>query len=306
MAWSRRPRGSDADQTTSERLAAVDEQLARIEALLSEEVARNAQRERDLHDVLFAIRAREAENRERLFRLRATAEYAAVYEDPDPLVSILVPTYDRVSSLIERSLPSLLGQSHANIEVLVVGDGSPPRVAEAINGLGDRRIKYIHLDVRGPYLDDPRRTWHVKGTPGINAGLLTARGQWVCFFSDDDLLRPDAITTVLEEVRRGRHELCYGNVEWHKLDGGTTQVVGEFPPRQGGVGLQGALLHAGLAFIQQDLSDASLQIPNDWSMTLRLLRMGVRVGYVDQVLADYHQATHPYEDDAGAGDDATS
>ena len=305
MAWSRRPRGSDADQTTSERLAAVDEQLARIEALLSEEVARNAQRERDLHDVLFAIRAREAENRERLFRLRATAEYAAVYEDPDPLVSILVPTYDRVSSLLERSLPSLLGQSHANIEILVVGDGSPPHVAEAINGLDDPRVRYVHLDVRGPYPDDPGRAWFVKGTPGINAGLLTARGQWICFFSDDDLLRPDAITTVLGEVRRGRHELCYGNIKWHRWDG-TTQVVGEFPPRLSGQGLQGALLHAGLAFIQQDLSDSALRIPNDWSMTVRLLRMGVRVGYVDQVLADWHQAAHPYDGGADDGDDATA
>ena len=45
--------------------------------------------------------------------------------NPYPLVSIVIPTYTRVELLCGRAVPSCLNQTYANIEVVIVGDGSP-------------------------------------------------------------------------------------------------------------------------------------------------------------------------------------
>jgi hypothetical protein len=242
--------------------------------------------------VLGAIRANEATNRERLFAIRKTTAYGAAYAEPDPLVSVIVPTFDRVDLLLERSLPSLLGQSYANVEVIVVGDGSPGRVGDAIDDLADPRVRYVHLGINGPYPEDQIEAWHIKGSPGINAGLFEARGRWVSFFADDDALRPTAIATVLASAREHRYELCYGRTSCTWSDGRVTEL-GAFPPVVGHFQLQGALMNAELRFLQHELSDAEMLIPNDWSLVNRLHRLGGRIGFVDAVVADYFETPPP-------------
>jgi hypothetical protein len=240
-----------------------------------------------LRRILFDVRARTGENRERLFRLRETPEYARAYTEPNPLVSVLIPTYDRVDTLLGRALPSVLGQTHTNLEVLVLGDGSPPDVREAIATVGDPRVRYLHQTANGPYPEDQRDRWFVKGSPGINLGLLSARGSWVSFFADDDTLRDDAIETTLAAAREQRLEICYGKVRLHLSDG-RVEDLGAFPPALGGQGLQGAVMHAGLRFLQHELGDGDLGIPNDWSLMYRALLLGAHVGMVDEVLADWY------------------
>ena len=52
---------------------------------------------------------------------------------------------------MERAIPSALAQDHENIEVVVVGDAAPPETAAAIEELGEPRVVYENLAVRGPY-----------------------------------------------------------------------------------------------------------------------------------------------------------
>ena len=67
-------------------------------------------------------------------RQRETADYQAVFDKTDPLVSILIATYNRAALLRDRSLRSCLNQTYQNIEIIVVGDActddeDPPRPA---------------------------------------------------------------------------------------------------------------------------------------------------------------------------------
>lgn len=261
-------------------------EIAALAEALSVEQDRSHDRDQRLRRILFGIRAHDSINRERLHNLRQTAEYAAAFAEDCPLVSVLIPTHDRLASLTARSLPSVLAQTHENIEVLVIGDGAPTNLQVAMREHEDPRVRYIHLPVRGPYPDDPDALWHVKGSPGINAGLLTARGSWICFFADDDAMRPDAIRTMLEYVRSEQLEFAYGKTLLHWNDG-REEMIGSFPPTYGGQGLQGALLHSGLRFVQHDYTDADFETPNDWSFTHRLMRIGARIGFADTVLADW-------------------
>jgi glycosyltransferase involved in cell wall biosynthesis len=115
----------------------------------------------------------------RLHALRTDPRYGEAFTTPDPLVSVIIPTWNRLETLIERAIPSALGQTHPNIEVIVVGDASPPEIGAAIEALNEPRVVFHNLTIRGPYSDSRYGAWLASGTPGINAGVAMAHGLWI-------------------------------------------------------------------------------------------------------------------------------
>ena len=126
------------------RLDALNDRLERLDVGLASLEGRVAEQ---LQPMLRAILDEESQNRRRLFQLRSSPAYLEAYSDPDPLVSITVPTVGRIDALIDRSLPSLLSQSHTNLEVLVVGDATiKTHVARVLVKLGLRdRVQAVVL-----------------------------------------------------------------------------------------------------------------------------------------------------------------
>jgi hypothetical protein len=198
-----------------------------------------------------------------------------------------VPTYTNAEALRERSLPSVLSQTHENLEVIVVGDAAGPDVEEAVRTFDDPRIRWRNREVRGPYPERLDLLWMVCGVAPWNDALELAGGRWIAPFADDDALRPDAIASVLAEARRRRLELCYGALDMHERDGTVTRLGG-FPPALHVTGLQGSVFHGSLRFLQHQMTDALFGVPSDWSLVRRMLRIGVRIGFLDQVVSDYY------------------
>jgi hypothetical protein len=259
-----------------ERMAALRQEVAELRAAIA-----------DLREVLQLIYEEEPANRRRLYELRTAAEYERAYTEPAPLVSVVIPTYDRVHTLVERALPSALAQTYTNIEIVVVGDGAPVETAEAIAELRDERIAFSNLNRRGPYPEDPQDAWFVVGTPPFNEAVRRARGRWIAPLDDDDAFRPHHIARLLETARRDRLEVCCGVLEAHLPDGRRTPI-GAFPPRRNQFGLQATLYHSGLRFFELELADSLFRQPNDWGLCRRWLRVGVRMGFIDEVTADYY------------------
>jgi len=240
-----------------------------------------------LADMMQVVADDEPAARRRLLELRRSPEYRAAYEDPDPLVSVVITTYKSYETLRDVAIPSVLDGSHENVEVVVVGDCAPSETAEAIRQLGDPRVRYENLAIRGPYPDDPYRAWLVAGTPPYNAGVAAARGSWIAPLDDDDAFRPDHIERLLDDARGRRLELVYGRLQAH-LGDDRQQSYGEFPPQMGQFGMQGSLYHAGLRCFGLELSDAVFGLPGDWALLRRMMRAGVRIGMVDAVVTDYY------------------
>jgi hypothetical protein len=238
-------------------------------------------------NILQLIYDEEPENRRRLWRLRASPDYDNAFTESDPLVSVVIPTYNNFEALRERSLPSVLAQTHANLEIVVVGDQAPAETAEAIASLSDDRIRYHNLERRGPYSEDLHKLWLVGGTPPYNTAVRLARGSWVAYLSDDDSFRADHLDRLLSRARADRLELCYGLLVEHDRDGGQREI-GAFPPGPGQFGFQAAIYHAGLAdFLEFELADAEFGQAVDWGLCRRMLRAGVRVGMVPEPTTDY-------------------
>lgn len=94
-----------------------------------------------------------------------------------PFFSIIVPTYNR-EAFIGKTLRSIIAQSHANFEIIVVDDGSKDNTQQVVEGIGDPRIHY--------YLKD-------NGERGAarNYGIARAKGEYITFIDSDDVLYPN-------------------------------------------------------------------------------------------------------------------
>lgn len=101
-----------------------------------------------------------------------------------PLVSIIIPTYNR-AHLIGETLDSILAQTYTNWECIVVDDGSTDDT-EAL------MAKYIAKDDRFQYHHRP-----ADRLPGGNAarnyGFELSKGEFVQWFDDDDIMLSDKI-----------------------------------------------------------------------------------------------------------------
>jgi hypothetical protein len=238
-------------------------------------------------EILQLLRDDEPTSRRLLWQARDAAEYEAAYEEAEPLVSVLIPTYTNVRGLVELALPAILAQTYEHLEVVVVGDAASPDVEQAVRSVGDKRVRYANLTHRGPYPESPQKRWLVAGGPPANEALRLARGSWIGHMDDDDTSPPERIEVLLRAARHRRLEFCYGRVRQHLPDG-SEQILGEFPPRSHAVSLTCSLMHAGLSFIAAELGDSLFGIVGDWARVRRMMRIGARVGMIDDVVLDYY------------------
>jgi teichuronic acid biosynthesis glycosyltransferase TuaG len=105
------------------------------------------------------------------------------------LVSVVMPSYNSAPTLRE-SMESVLAQSHANLELLVVDDGSSDAsgdIAEEIAGR-DGRVRVVRSPRRG--VVDAR-----------NLATREARGRFIAFCDSDDLWTPDKLSRQLSFMR---------------------------------------------------------------------------------------------------------
>jgi glycosyltransferase involved in cell wall biosynthesis/GT2 family glycosyltransferase len=102
-------------------------------------------------------------------------------------VSVIIPTYNRPRFLGE-AVCSVLSQTEPSLEIIVVDDGSSETCRERIDCLRslDSRLSIFHF---------PQN----RGTAAArNFGLSQARGDFVLFLDDDDLLQPEVIKSNLD------------------------------------------------------------------------------------------------------------
>ncbi|NND61888.1 MAG: glycosyltransferase family 2 protein [Flavobacteriaceae bacterium] len=120
------------------------------------------------------------------------------------LVSIIIPTFNR-AHLLPKTLQSIIGQTYAEWECLVVDDGSNDSSKELIRRMSieDSRISWLERPID-----------RYKGANACrNFGLDNAKGELVIFFDSDDIMMP----TLLEEqvksmnVSKSNFSICQCN-----------------------------------------------------------------------------------------------
>lgn len=210
---------------------------------------------------------------------RAAEDYELAFTDPEPLVSIPIPTYHSPDTLCDRALASVLDQTYSNWEAIVVGDHCTDDTAERVRGIGDARISYHNLPVRERDPNDPWESWAVRGSVPRSTGIEMARGRWIAPLSHDDAWDPGHLSTMLAEARAQRAEVAYSRMRVVRAEDPSLPVirtVGAYPPKLGEWGWQSAIFHSGLRFLRYDRTCAFASEPNDWNLARRAWEAGVR------------------------------
>ena len=102
----------------------------------------------------------------------------------EPLVTVVIPTRRR-PGLVLRALRSVLAQTHAALDVIVVIDGPDPETVDALDSWRDDRVSVMQTEVSS------------GAGAARNFAATLARGTWIAFLDDDDEWLPDKITRQL-------------------------------------------------------------------------------------------------------------
>ncbi len=125
-----------------------------------------------------------------------------------PLVSVIIPVYNR-NEFIREAIESVLNQTYQNIEIIVVDDGSEIDIENQIKDfLSKGNIHFYRKPHAG--LSDTR-----------NYGIAKARGEYLVFLDDDDLLHPQMIEIALREAKESNAEIAlvgYRYFWYHNID----------------------------------------------------------------------------------------
>src|SRR5580658_1669327 len=113
---------------------------------------------------------------------------------PNPLVSVIIPVYDR-EHCVKRAIDSVLAQSFKDFEVVVVDDGSKDGSLQILKSYGDA----IHLICQK----------NAGAGAARNAAIRAARGRWIAFLDSDDEWRPDKLECQMRLVEKYGAGVCY-------------------------------------------------------------------------------------------------
>lgn len=214
--------------------------------------------------------------------------YGNYYSDPAeaPLVSVVIPTYDRGRLLVQRTLPSVFAQTYRNIEIIIVGDCCPDDTAELLTAVKDPRVRFVNLPKRTKYPDDPACRWFISGLIPLNRGMELARGKWIAYFDDDDIMTPGHIENLLRFAQKGNYEFVAGLYQEERE--GHKQIMGqkcaEYPEFGGH---ETILYRSYLRCIKYNINSwrKAYNRPQDIDRQLRLRKAGARMELLEEVVS---------------------
>lgn len=114
----------------------------------------------------------------------------------NPLISVVVPVYN-VEAFLDDCVESIISQTYANLEIILVDDGSTDSSAELCDKWmkSDSRVMVIHKTNGG--LSSAR-----------NAGIEIARGEYIGFIDSDDYIHPQMYECLLKLLNKSSRKMA--------------------------------------------------------------------------------------------------
>lgn len=113
----------------------------------------------------------------------------------EKLVTVVIPVYN-VEKYLNCCVDSVVQQTHKNLDIILVDDGSPDHCPQMCNEWAekDSRIRVIHKQNAGLGM-------------ARNTGIEHAKGQYICFFDSDDYIETDTIQKSLELAEKEQADI---------------------------------------------------------------------------------------------------
>lgn len=116
------------------------------------------------------------------------------YEKPD--VSLIIPAYN-AKDYIARSIDSALASDFQNLEIVIVNDGSTDDTQKIIDWYDKNYENIVSIQKENGGVADTR-----------NVGIEHAKGKYIAFMDNDDLIRPDMITSLYNSAEKNNCDVA--------------------------------------------------------------------------------------------------
>lgn len=128
-------------------------------------------------------------------------------------ISVIVAAYN-IEDYISACLESIIKQSHKNLEIIVVDDGSTDHTRHLIKEFAkqDARIKIIHQKNAG--LSAAR-----------NSGILASTADYLCFIDGDDTISPDYVSKLYSRLYHTHSDIAVCGYETISIDHSESHVT---------------------------------------------------------------------------------
>lgn len=135
--------------------------------------------------------------------------------DTRPLVSVILPVYQGEAS-IASVVASVLTQTYAHLELIVVDDGSTDATAQRLAAIDDPRLRVIHQANQGVAF-------------ARNNGVAQAQGEYIAFIDADDRWLPEKLAVELATVAAHGQPVCIVYSRYYGVDD-ADRVINLSPP----------------------------------------------------------------------------
>jgi glycosyltransferase involved in cell wall biosynthesis len=201
-----------------------------------------------------------------------------------PLVSVVIPVFNRGHSIL-HAIESVRAQTHENLEIIVVDDGSSDDTFAVVDA----------ARAQEPRLRTIRHASNAGAQAARNTGIDAAAGTWIAFLDSDDTYLPGSVEQRMAAAFRGNAAVVHSECLVQKVNG--TLEAFHTPPMRGDVRREilagpgptfpGMLIDANCLRAIGTL-DASVVAYQEWDTAIRLSAIA-RFGYVEEPTFVYEQ-----------------
>ncbi|CAM4109050.1 Glycosyltransferase involved in cell wall bisynthesis [Pedobacter westerhofensis] len=136
-----------------------------------------------------------------------------------PLISVIIPTYNYAHLLIE-TLQSVVQQTYANWECLIIDDGSADETPVVVRGFiqqySDFNFRYFRLENGGT-------------SKAKNAGISYSNGEFIQFLDADDLLSPHKLEIQVNLLENTKYALVFSKSRFFGIFGDKRLIMDKYP-----------------------------------------------------------------------------
>jgi peptidoglycan/xylan/chitin deacetylase (PgdA/CDA1 family) len=200
------------------------------------------------------------------------------------MISVVIPAHDRESTIVQ-TLDSLIEQTYADWEAIVVDDGSSDGTAEVAEEYARRDARFrVHRQANGGV------------SAARNAGIALASSPWLFFLDADDWIIPEGFATLLDATARGDDRVDAVYAGYIRIDEKGHEIHERRPRHDEDLFTVFARMCAfaiHTCLVSTDLVraaggfDETLITCEDWDLWQRISRMGARFVAIPDYIALY-------------------
>jgi glycosyltransferase involved in cell wall biosynthesis len=206
-------------------------------------------------------------------------------ESINPLVSIVVPTFNH-ASFLKTAIDSICAQTYSYWQAIVVNNFSTDDTIDIVAGFNDDRIRLINFHNEGVIASSRNR------------GIHHATGEFVAFLDSDDLWYPDKLAACVSALRHGNDLVCHGEL-WVEESTRSRKVL--YGPRSRAtynkllyrgncISTSATVVRRSILVALNGFSERTdFVTAEDYDLWLRIAKLTQRIEFIPEVLGEFRR-----------------